>query len=360
MKQFWVYIGTYTSKQSKGISLLKLDAETGKLTSVGLAAESDNPSFVAISPNHRFLFSVNEVEAFGGKPGGAVTGFSIDPHTGLLTKLNQQPTGGGAPCHLTLDRAGKHLLIANYGGGSLCVLPVGSDGRLGPSTCFVQHQGSSVNPSRQEGPHAHEILLDPGDHHAYAADLGLDRVLVYHYDAAHGILTPDAQQDGKLAPGAGPRHFAFHPNGRFAYVIDELDSTVTAFHRDAATGGLTEFQIISTLPDGFQGRNNPAEVEISIDGKTLYGSNRGHDSIVIYHVDAETGKLTLVDHASTQGKNPRHFTIDPTGRWMLVANQDTDNIVVYRIDPQTGKIAPTGETAEVSMPVCIAFLPVRE
>lgn len=359
MNEYWVYVGTYTAKQSRGISLLKMDTQTGHLETVGPAVETSNPSFVITDPGHHFLFACNEIETFGGKPGGAVTSFAIDPHTGVLSQVNQQPTGGGAPCHLALDRSGRHLLVANYSGGSLCVLPVSHDGHLGSSTSFVQHQGSSVNPERQEGPHAHQILLDSSGKHAYACDLGLDRIKIYHYDDRQGVLAPNSPPEGMVAPGAGPRHLTFHPNGRLAYVINELNSTVTAFHRDPNSGALTEFQTISTLPEGFKGENHPAEIQISPDGKTLYGSNRGHDSIVIYHIADGSGELSLVDHASTRGKNPRHFTIDPTGRWMLVANQDTDNVVVFRIDPATGKVEATGESAQISMPVCVALLPVQ-
>ncbi len=354
----WVYVGTYTGGKSKGIYLFHLDMASGKLTAVGLAAETTNPSFLAIHPGRRFLYAVNEIENFDGKKSGAVSAFAIDPETGHLTLLNRQPSGGAGPCHLVVDKQGKNVLVANYGSGSVAVLPIQADGRLGPPTSTIQHSGSSVNPQRQEGPHAHSINLDAANRHALAADLGLDKVFIYRFDADRGTLSPNDPPFAAVAPGAGPRHFAFHPNGRTAYVINEMGMTVTVFSYDAGTGALKTLQTISTLPEGAHGENySTAEVQVSPNGKFLYGSNRGHDSIAIFQIDPHTGLLTYVGNEPTQGKTPRNFGIDPTGTYLLAANQDSNTIVVFRIDPQTGRLTPTGNTAEVPMPVCVKMMP---
>jgi 6-phosphogluconolactonase len=353
----WVYVGTYTQGKSKGIYRLEFDPSTGKLSGLKLAAESISPSFLAIHPTHRFLYAVNEVADFGGKKVGAVSAFTLNPRTGALKALNQQPSGGDGPCHLVLDKEGKHVLAANYGGGSVAAFPIGDNGRLGTATAFVQHHGSSVNPQRQEGPHAHCINLDAANRFAVSADLGLDKVLVYRYDQAKGTLTPNDPPAVEVAPGAGPRHFAFHPTRPYAYVINELNSTVTAFDYDAEQGVLKVRQTISTLPAGTSGANYPAEVEVHPSGRFLYGSNRGHDGIAVFRIDSATGELHHVQDQTHQIKNPRHFTIDSTGAFLLVANQDGDSVVVFRIDPQTGALTPTGSVVEVPMPVCLQMIP---
>ncbi|MBI3465127.1 MAG: lactonase family protein, partial [Planctomycetes bacterium] len=296
-----VYVGTYTGakSKSKGIYVFRLDLASGKATAPQLAAETANPSFLAIHPNRRFLYAVGELESFSGKPGGAVSAFALDAHSGKLTLLNQQPSGGAGPCHLVVDRTGKSVLVANYGGGSVAALPIGPGGRLGPPTNVVQHEGSSVNPQRQEGPHAHSINLDPANRFAAAADLGLDKVLVYRFDAANGKLVPNDPPAATVKAGAGPRHFAFHPGGRYAYVINEMDCTVTAFAYDGQRGVLKEIQTITTLPHELREGYSTAEVQVHPSGKFLYGSNRGHHSIVVYAIDPKTGKLTLVEHKST-------------------------------------------------------------
>jgi 6-phosphogluconolactonase len=355
--KLWVYVGTYTGKASKGIYRLELDLATGKLTPRGLAAEATNPSFLAIHPNRRFLYAVSEVGSFGGKKSGAVGAFAIDPRTGNLTALNQQPSGGADPCHLVVDRQGKYVLAANYTGGSACVLPVGSDGRLGEATAFVQHRGSSVNKQRQQGPHAHSINLDAANRFAFVADLGLDKVLVYRFDADKGTLTPNDPRGVDLTPGSGPRHFAFHPNGRWAYVINELLSTVTALTYDPEHGVLKGLQTVSTLPEGFKGNTSTAEVQVHPSGKFLYGSNRGHDSIAVFRIDPKSGALTPAGHQSDKVKTPRNFGIDPTGKYLIVANQGSDSLVVFRIDPATGALTTTGNVAEVPVPVCVKMMP---
>jgi 6-phosphogluconolactonase len=355
-EKFWVYVGTYTQRGSKGIYRLELDLATGKLSSAELAAKTTAPSFLALHPTGRFLYAVNEVKDFGGKSSGAVSAFARDPRTGNLTFLNQKPSGGADPCHLVVDRKGKHVLAANYTGGSACVLAVGADGRLGKTTAFVQHKGSSVNKVRQKGPHAHSINLDAANRFAFVADLGLDKVLVYRYDAARGTLTPNDPPAAAVAPESGPRHFAFHPNGKTAYVINELASTVTAFRYDADRGTLAKLQTVPTLPRGYKGNSTTAEVQVHPSGKFLYGSNRGHDSIVAFAIDADTGKLTYVGHQARQIKTPRNFGIDPTGTYLIVANQDADSLVVFRIDQKTGRLTPTGHTAKVPMPVCVKMI----
>jgi 6-phosphogluconolactonase len=355
-QKLMVYVGTYTGAESKGIYLLELDLQSGGLRSLGLAAETVNPSFLAIHPSRRYLYAVTEVAETGGRKGGAVGAFAIEPGTAKLKPLNQQSSRGAGPCHLVLDSQGKNVLVANYNGGSVAVLPIASDGQLEPATGFVQHEGSSVNPRRQEGPHAHSINLDKSDRFAVVADLGLDKVLVYRFDASSGTLVPNDPPAATVAGGSGPRHFAFHPGGRFAYVINELLSTVTAFEYEPQRGILKELHTISTLPDGYQGNNSTAEVQVHPSGKFLYGSNRGHHSIASFAIDAATGRLSAAGHQSTQGKTPRNFGIDPTGQYLLAANQDSDTIVVFRIDAESGKLAPTGHTIDVPKPVCVKFV----
>jgi len=353
-----VYVGGSTKDKGGAIHRYHLEPATGKLTWIGATTGLANPSFLAIHPSRRFLYAVNEVGNFAGGKSGAVSAFAIDPQSGDLTFLNQQPSGGPGPCHLVVDRKGSHVLAANYSGGSVCVLPIGSDGRLGAATAFVQHEGRSVDPRRQTAPHAHSIHLDAANRFAFAVDLGLDKVLVYRFDAAKGTLAANEPPSASVAPGAGPRHFAFHPNGRTAYAINELDSTVTAFRYDAKRGVLATLQTVSTLPAGFSGENYPAEVQVHPSGKFLYGSNRGHDSIAVFAIDERAGTLRPVGHEPTQGKWPRHFGIDPSGACLVAANQNSGNLVVFRIDPATGVLKPTGQAAEVPAPVCVVMMPL--
>jgi len=351
----WVYVGTYTRGESKGIYLLRLDEATGRLESLGVAGEVANPSFLAIHPTRPLLYAVGELADFAGKKAGAVSAFSIG-ETGKLTLLNQQSSGGPGPCHVAVDRAGRNVLVANYSGGSVACLPIQPDGRLGEATSFIQHEGSSVNSRRQKEPHAHSINLDAAGRFAFVADLGLDKILVYRFDAERGQLTPNDPPAASVAPGAGPRHFAFHPSGRWAYVINEMGCTVTAFAYDAQRGVLQPLQSVSTLPAGFTGTSYTAEVQVHPSGKFLYGSNRGDDSIAVFRIDPESGRLTPAGHQSTEGKTPRNFGIDPTGRWLLAANQDSDNVVVLRIDPERGTLQETGRSIGVPAPVCVKFV----
>jgi 6-phosphogluconolactonase len=353
-----VYFGTYTGKKSKGIYVSRFDPATGTLGSPELAAESSSPSFLAVDPKGRFLYSVNEVNKISEKPAGGVSAFAIDAASGKLTPLNQQSSGGPGPCHLVVDKAGRNVLVANYGGGSVALLPIDKDGSLKEASAFVQHKGSSVNRSRQEAPHAHGIYLDPANRFAFAPDLGLDQVVAYRFDSSKGTLAANEPAFAPVAPGSGPRHFTFTPNGRFAYVISEMLCTVTAFGYDAKRGALSELQTLSSLPEGESVKSgySTAELFAHPSGKFLYGSNRGHNSIVSYAIDGKSGKLTRVGHAPTQGKIPRSFGIDPSGRWLLAANQDSDTVVVFKIDASTGQLTATGGTIEVGAPVAVAFV----
>ncbi len=358
-RTMWLYVGTYTHGKtpSAGIYLLELDLASGALTTRGPAARLADPSFLAVHPSRKFLYAVNELDNFNGRKGGGVSALSIDPASGMLTLLNQQSSVGSGPCHLTVDRTGKNVLVANYGSGSVACLPIQADGTLSAASSFLQHEGKSVDSGRQEGPHAHSINLDQANRFAIAPDLGLDRVFVYQLDAGKGTLTPNDPPFATIAPGSGPRHFAFHPGGRFGYVISEMANTVTAFAYDADRGTLTEIQIIATLPPGFRGKSYCAEVQVHPSGKFLYGSNRGHDSIAIFTVDPASGKLSAAGHKATLGKNPRNFAIDPTGKYLLAENQDSDSIVDFRIDPATGALQQVGEPVRIPMPVCIRMIP---
>ena len=352
-----VYVGTYTGAKSQGIYQMRLDLASGALGAPELAGEAVNPSFLAVHPSRKYLYAVNEVWGPAGKGASMVSAFAIAPDTGRLTFLNKNVSSGTGPCYVSVDREGHSALAANYASGSVFVLPIGADGRLGDPTAYIQHKGSGPNAKRQEGPHAHCIDPDPAGRFALACDLGLDKVLVYRFDAAKGTLAPNDPPAASVAPGAGPRHLAFHPNGRFVYVISEMASTVTAFSYDGARGTLAELQTLATLPADFSGASTCAEVKVHPSGRFLYGSNRGHDSIAIFAIGSD-GKLKALGHQPTQGKNPRHFAIDPTGAWLLAANQNSDSVVVFRIDPQSGGLSPAGSAATVSAPVCVEFVPM--
>ena len=354
--KYLVYIGTYTEKGSKGIYAYRFDPATDQLTSLGLAAETVDPSFLAVDPSRRFLYAVNEISQYEGRSSGGVSAFTIDHGTGKLTFLNEVPSGGAGPCHLSLDKTGRYVLVANYGGGSLAVFPILKDGRLGEASAFVQHHGASINPQRQEGPHAHSIYASPDNRFVLSADLGLDEVLVYRFDAQKGTLKPNYPAYVVVSSGAGPRHFAFHPNGKFGYVINEMLSTITVFSYETASGTLEVLQTLSTLPQGFKGQSSAAEVEVHPSGKFLYGSNRGHDSIAVFAINSRKGTLMPAGYAPTLGKEPRSFAIDPTGTYLFAANQNSDSIVQFRIDPNNGRLTPTGQVLEVSSPVCVTFV----
>jgi 6-phosphogluconolactonase len=352
-----VYIGTYTHGKgpaaSQGIYHGWLDLDTGKVTVEGVTP-SVEPSFLAVDSSSH-LFAANEGDVFVGKKPGAVTAFSINGKTDELRRINQRTSEGSGPCHVSLDAKGRFLLVANYGSGSVAVLPIEKDGRLEQPSAVVEHKGSSVNPQRQEGPHAHSIGVDPQNRFVIEADLGLDKLFVYRFNSDLGTLTE--LTPAKLDPGSGPRHFVFGRDGRFVYVINELASTITTFSFNRETGELKSLATVSTLPKGFSGENTTAEIDIHPNGRFLYGSNRGHDSIVVFAIDPETGRLNYVGHQPSGGKTPRSFGIDPTGRYLLAANQDSNNVVVMRINQETGKLTPTGNSVEVGMPVCVKMIP---
>jgi 6-phosphogluconolactonase len=357
----FVYVGTYTNSknarvESKGIYLFGLDSKTGKLEPLGVAAEVKSPSFLAISPDKKFVYSVSEL---AGASGGAISAFSVDAATGKLTQLNQQPTVGGGPCHVSVDPTGKAVMAANYGGGSVISYPVKADGSLGEKGSFIQHTGASnANPKRQKDPHAHSINVDQAGKFAFAADLGCDKVFIYKLDAAAGTLTPNEPAFAEVPPAGGPRHFAFHPSGKFAYVCNEMTCTVTAFSYDADKGALTALETLSTLPAGVavDPKFSTAETAVHPSGKFVYVSNRGHDTIAIFKVDPATGKLTYVENAPAGVNIPRNFGIDPTGKWLISAGQNSSTITVFGINPETGKLKPTGQTFDVGAPVCVRFL----
>lgn len=356
--KYLCYVGTYTSDPNEGIARFILDTKTGEVSAQVITRGVVNPSFLAIHPSRKFLYAVAEVEDMEGKKTGGVRAFAIDPRTGALEPLNEQISGGPGPCHLTVDGAGKNVLVANYGGGSAAVLPIQPDGSLGKISSFVQHEGSSVNKQRQEGPHAHSINLDAASRFAFVADLGLDKVLIYRFDPEKGTLEPNNPPAAMTDPGAGPRHFTFHPNGKFAYVINEMALTVTAMRYDAQTGKLEPFQTISTVPAGIKGDEySTAEVLVHPSGKFLYGSNRGHHSIARFAIDEATGSLTFLGTTPTGGKTPRNFALDPTGSVLLAENQDSGTIVLFRVDPKTGDLTPTGTSLAVTRPVCIRMIP---
>ncbi len=364
-KKYFVYVGTYTAEAgstSKGIYAYRFDSDTGELTSLGLAAETTNPSFLAVHPNHRFLYAVNETGNYQGQKSGAVSAFSIDRATGKLTLLNEVASKGADPCYITVDKTGKWVLVANYTGGSVAVFPVLEDGRLGEASAFIQHTGHGADPERQEGPHAHSIDLSPDERFAIVDDLGLDETLVYKFDKAKGSLTLNNPQIyttlAKADPGAGPRHFAFNPNGKFAYVVNEIQSTVSVFSYDRSGGILRRLQTISTYPKDFSAHNDDAEIQVDPSGKFLYASNRGHDSIAVFAIDPDKGTLTLIEYAPTRGKTPRSFEIAPGGSLLFAANEKSNNIVVFSIDAKTGRLTPTGKVLDVSEPVCVKFVPI--
>ncbi len=348
------FVGTYTKpNQSKGIYAWRLSPATGKMTPLGLVGESQSPSFLAIHPNRKFLYAVNEVSTFEGKKAGAVSAFSLDAATGQLHLLNQVSSQGDGPCHLAIDPTGKWLVVANYGGGSTAEYPIHADGTLGDASTFAQHKGSSVDPQRQKGPHAHDAVYSPDGKTAFVLDLGLDQIL--HYTTAG--LKPAVPPFTKITPGSGPRHMVFDPRGHFAYLMTEMTASVVAFRY--SPGKFEELQTLSTVPADFQGTRSGAEIAIHPTGKFVYASTRGVDAISVFAVDPAKGTLTAVDRTPTQGKTPRSFAIDPTGRCLFAANQDSDSIVQFAIDPKTGKLTPAGAPIQAFAPVCIVFTPAK-
>ncbi|MGC1767587.1 MAG: lactonase family protein [Candidatus Acidiferrales bacterium] len=352
-----VYIGTYTEHGSKGIYVCEFDPSTGTLTPPGLAAATADPSFLVVSPDRRFLYAINETDHFNGQPAGGVSAFSIAPATGKLTLLNQVSSLAPGPAYITLDRSGHYVLVANYDEGSVAVYRIMPDGKIGDSTAFVRHYGSSVNAERQKGPHAHSIAMSSDNRFAIVADLGLDELIVYPLDASQGTLgTPRVI---KTDPGVGPRHLTLASSGKFVYVINELKSSLTVYSYNASDGAMTPLQKISTLPNNFHGENTAAEVVLDPTEKFLYASNRGDDnSIAVFAVDPKKGTLTAIEYVPTGGKTPRNFAIDPSGQWLLAANQDSNNIVAFRINAKSGRLTPAGKSIEVNSPTIVDFVPL--
>ena len=368
--QYLLYVGTYTVGEhheatgSKGIYAYRVREDANargalEIASLGIEAETPNPSFLAADTSGHYLYAVNELSKYKEAESGAVTAYAIDRATGKLTYLNETASRGADPCYISFDKTGHYVLVANYTGGSIAVFPVLSDGRVGAASAFVQHTGKGARPDRQEGPHAHWIGTTADNHFAVAADLGLDEVLIYKFDSATGSLVPNEPAFAKLAPGTGPRHIAFAPNNKFAYVVDELNSTITAFTYDAEHGVLSQIQTVSTLPPGFSGANDTAEIHVHPNGKFLFASNRGHNSIAVFAIDQQSGRLRPLGQYSTQGKTPRNFEIDPSGHFLLAANEDSNNIAIFRIDSATGQLTATGQTLNVPAPVSMRFVAVQ-
>ncbi|HEX8658147.1 MAG TPA: lactonase family protein [Hymenobacter sp.] len=356
-KDYLVYVGTkVASADDNTIFLYRLSPTTGALTPISAHRGGTKPTYLAMDASRQRLYAVSETETFRGTPGGGVSALAVDPRTGSLTLLNQQPSGGAAPCYISLDRRGKVALVANYLAGTVSLLPLAADGQLAPSTATSQHEGSGPH-KNQGGPHAHCIVPDPANAYIFAVDLGTDRVYAYRLNAALGQLTRLPEPAFVARPGAGPRHLTFHPNGKQAYLINEFSSTVTALAYVAATGKFRELQTVSALPAGYTGENSCADVHVAPSGLFLYASNRGHNSIAVFAIDTSTGTLVPIQHVATQGKTPRNFTLDPSGRLLLVANQNSNNVITYRVDQQTGLLVPTGQTVEVPSPM---FLQVVE
>ncbi len=364
-EEILVYIGTYTDPvlfgtgqvlqgKGKGIYLCRLDLGSGRLEPVATETGITNPSYLAFDRTDGFLYAVNELKEFEGKPTGTVSAFAVDPKNHRLRYLNRQPTHGTDPCHVLV--ADGLVFVANFMSGSVCVLPVRDDGSLGKACDFVQHIGSSIDPARQRGPHAHSAILAPDGRFVFVPDLGLDKLVIYRLDAACGRLEPHAVPWIKTRPGAGPRHVAFHPSGRLAFLVNELDSTLTSLSYDPAAGRFEELHVVPTLPDGFAGQSTCADVQVAPSGRHVYASNRGHDTIATFAVDLAKGRLELIAHQATGGRTPRSFGIDPSGRFLLAANQDTDSVVTFRIDPERGTLRETGHVAPIPTPVCVKFL----
>lgn len=349
----YAYIGSYADAATPGVYACSYDSQNGRFALIEQTCGLQNPTFLAINPPNLKLYAIADQLTSKGQRHGAAVTFNIDAATGKLSRLDEQTTVEAPTCHINLDHTRQYLFVASYHGGMIGLLPVDEDGAIGVTADVQQHIGSSIRP-QQDRPHPHSVFLAPDNRFALVPDLGLDRIRIYRLDESNRKLIPHGE--AVVEPGAGPRHFAFHPQQPYGYVINELNSTITAFSYDAARGQLTEIQTISTLPESFVGDNATADIHISPDGRFLYGSNRGHDSIAVFGIDPSTGMLTLVEHASTLGKHPRNFALSPDGRFLLAANRDTDNVVTFTRDAATGKLQPTGDVLHVSKPVCVKFL----
>lgn len=356
-KHPFVFVGTYTEKegsQSKGIYAYRMDSSSGELSFLWEAQGIINPSYLEIHPSQKWLYAVNEVQSFGGQEGGGVTAFSIEQGSGEVSLLNAQPSQGKDPCYISIEQTGRFVLVANYSSGTLAMFPIEAQtGSLGPAADVIRHFGWSIHPERQTAPHAHCILPDPKNRFVVSIDLGLDKLLIYEMDLELGKLNRHAEVN--VRAGAGSRHLTFHPNGQYAYLINELNATLVGYRYHSVSGSFEELQTVPALPTDFAGENSCADLHITPDGKHLYGSNRGHDSIVCFVIDPATGLLTYRHHTATGGREPRNFAIDPTGTFLLAANQNSHNIVTFRIDPESGALSNTGYETMISMPVCVKF-----
>lgn len=350
-----VFISAFAAGDDGAIHAYQLETKTGRLKLVHRTTDVEHPFFMAVSPDREFLYSIH-AEKFGGEDHEQVAAYEIEGRTGRLKLLDHQSALGSGSCYLDVDATGKTVLVANYFTGSVASLPVMEDGSLGEASSFIQHAGSSVDPKRQDGPHAHCIVISPDNRFAYAADLGIDQVLGYRLDAATAKLSPNQQPFVKTPPGAGPRHLTFHPNGKHVYVINELKNSVTLFDYVAASGMLIKRQTISTLPDDFDGTSYCADVKVTPNGKFLYGTNRGHDSIAAYSV-GDDGRLTLIGMEPSLGNGPQNLAITPCGELLICANMPENNVVVFRIDPETGGLKSVGEPVSMPKPTCIMLLP---
>lgn len=360
---YLAYVGTYTASSSKGIYSFRFDPATGQLKAIGVAAELPNPSFLATDPQHRFLYAVTEMGPEPGaddyKKNGFVSSYSINRKTGALTFLNKVDAGGGGSCHLVVDKTGKMLFVANYGSGNVASFAIKADGSIGERTGFYQHSGSSVDPARQKGPHAHAVVLSPDNRFLFVPDLGTDQIKIYRVDAQKGTFAPNDPASAPVKAGYGPRHFAFGHGAKYAYALCEMGSSVAVFSYNPATGSLTPVQTISNLPEGFKGEDNSAEIEVDRSGRFLYASNRGNDSITVYAIDPAKGTLTKVEVVPTQGKTPRNFALDPTGKYLIAANQDSSTMVVFSVDPKDGRLKPAGQPIDTPSPIAILFVPAE-
>lgn len=348
-----VYFGSHRTGPGVGLSVSHFDTDTGVLTKPEFLVESQAPAFFVIAPDGRHLYAANS-----NNPGG-LSAFSIEPRTGRLTAINRVLAGGGDSSFVSLDQTARFALIANYQGGNIAAFALRPDGGLGDWTGFAQHTGKSIHPQRQTKPFAHAIVTSPDNRFALVPDLGVDKVFIYRFDATTGSLKPHTPDATIIAPGSGPRHVRFHPNGRWVYLINEIASSVIAFTWDAAAGTLAEQQTISTLPADFKGESAGAELEVHPNGKFLYASNRGHDSLAAFAIDATSGRLTLIGHISSRGKTPRNFALDPTGKWIVCTNHGSDNAVIFRVNADNGQLTPVGEPVAVPYPFCERFVPVR-
>lgn len=354
-----LYVGTYSVRGSKGIYGYRFDPGSGSLTSMGAQAELINSSFLALSPNYHFLYAVSETSNFRGNQSGSLRAYRVDSTTGKLTFLNEVASLGAGPCYLSVDNTGRYVLTTNFQGGSIAVFRVLQDGRLGRASTFLQYSGSSQDPDRQRTPHPHAIHVAPNNRSALVADLGLDKLFFYRFDANDGFLAAADLPFVELSPGSGPRHFVFNPDARIIYVLNEIKSTVSAFLYDKTTRTPHGTQTISTLRNGFSGHNDASELQVDQFGRYLYVSNRGADDLGVYSIDSSSGLLSPVQHISSGGRTPRYFAIDPTGKYVIAANEDSDNLVIFRRNESTGKLASTGQAIEVPSPVCLVFLPMH-